>query len=128
MLLDVFDGDTRFGPASRAALRAAFDAGPLVACDVVWAEVRAHFGDDGAFERAVDLLGLRFDAIKRDTARAAGRLWRESRAHSDQQRTRRVADFLVGAHAVSQADALLSRDRGFYRRYFRLRLIDPGAE
>jgi predicted nucleic acid-binding protein len=43
VLLDVLGADTRFGDRSREALRAAYNAGVLVACGIVWAEVRAHF-------------------------------------------------------------------------------------
>jgi len=126
VLLDVLGADPVHGERSREALRSAYDTGALVACEIVWAEVRAHFKADTEFDEALNLLGIRFEAISEDAAKKAGSLWRDLRSEPGASRVRVVADLLVGAHALLQADALLTRDRGFYHRRFKgLRIIEP---
>ncbi len=125
VLLDVLGADTEFGDRSRKALKAAYDSGALLVCDVVWAEVRAHFPSDKSCREALSVLGVRFEAISQQAADLAGSLWRARRGDRKRSRERVVPDFLVGAHARLHSDALLTRDRGFYRHFANLRIIDP---
>ena len=129
VLLDVIRGHGEHAVASREALRAAYDAGALVASDVVWAEVRAGFPGDESFLRMMDLLGVGFEPIGAEAAALAGMLWGQfhrARKRGERSRERIVADFLIGAHARLLADALLTRYRGFFREYFEgLKVIEP---
>lgn len=128
VLLDVFGADTRFGEASRTALRSAYDAGSIVACEVVWAEVRAHFGSDEDFDQSMATVGVQFVALSEAAAREAGARWsrRRQRRRTGTAGARPVADYLIGVHALYHADALLTRDRGFFGRDFEgLQVIDP---
>jgi predicted nucleic acid-binding protein len=131
VLLDVLTGDATFGLASREALRRAYDSGTLVACDVVWSEVRAHFPDEATFHSTLATLGVAYEPLRAEAAELAGELWRKYciAIRRKRDRDRIVADFLIGAHAKLQSEALLSRDRGFFLDHFKgLYLIDPGTE
>ena len=62
------------------------------------------------------------------SAERAGGSWRSYR-RAGGPRERMIADFLIAAHVLEQADALLTRDRGFTRAYFgELAVIDPSPE
>jgi predicted nucleic acid-binding protein len=127
VLIDVFQEEPGWAARSADALDAASRAGRLTVCDVVWAEVAGRFASPAAAAAALSTLGVEFDPMTAPAAAEAGRLWRAFRDAGGGRRDRVVADFLVGAHALHQAQALLTRDRGFYRRYFkRLRIIEPG--
>jgi len=125
VLLDVFGADPTFLERSRNALRKATADGGLIACEVVWAEVAGFFEPPAAAVEAMDQVGIAYDPMTRDAALAASVAWRRYRRRGG-ARTRVIADFLVGAHAAKRADRLLTRDRGFYRSYFKeVSVFDP---
>jgi len=127
VLLDVFLADPSFGPASQRALRECLASGRVVACAPVWAEVSAAFPRPEDARAALDRLEIVFEDLTPESALRAGALWRAWRAACG-GRERVVPDFLIGAHALTQAQRLLTRDRGFYRRWFEgLRVLDPSA-
>ena len=127
VLFDFLIASPKHGPESRRALERALAEGALIACDVVWAEVRAHFSSEAPFVEAMSAFGVSFDPCDAETAAAAGKAWREYRGRGG-SRKRLMPDFLVAAHALLRADRLLTRDRGFARRYFRgLTILDPSG-
>jgi len=124
------------GPAARAAedaLRSALTAGPVVACEVVVAEVVAGLGHSAIVMETLDAVGIGFSPLELRSALRGGemqRRYKERLRQSDAAHTARrtVPDFLVGAHALLQCNALITRDGGFFRDYFKgLKVIVPKA-
>jgi predicted nucleic acid-binding protein len=99
VVLDVFSGDPEFGAASKAALEAALETGTLVACPVVWAELRAHFSDQKAFAQAAQAAQIHFDPFDQACSELAGDAWRTYRRRGG-TRTQLVPDFLVRNPAI----------------------------
>jgi predicted nucleic acid-binding protein len=128
VLLDVFANNPEFAKRSASALRRCIAEGSLIACDVVWAETGSWFPDAHSAETALSTLRVVYSPIAEAAALATGRSWQEYRKAGG-PRERIIADFLIGNHASIQADRLLTRDRGFYRKYFTdLPIIDPSDE
>jgi hypothetical protein len=76
---------------------------------------------------AMDDLGLTCDAPSQEATHLGGETGRRDRLEGG-GRARLVPGFLVGAHALTQADRLLSPDRGFVRCCVTtLVVIDPSV-
>jgi predicted nucleic acid-binding protein len=125
VLIDLFGADPIHGIPSKEAIRSCIYQGSLVACGVVWAEVSAVFPSESRAQEALQSLGVQFSPLGLDASLFAGRLWKDY-PQKGGRRDRMVADFLIGAHALYHADALLTRDRGFYRSGMpKPKIIDP---
>ena len=97
-------------------MRVARQRGPLLVCDVVYAELVLQFENRDALDAALHSVGATVSPIDTDIAYNAGLRWGQYR-RAGGPRTRILADFLIGAHAIATAETFLSRDRGFYSTY-----------
>jgi len=91
----------------------------------VVAEVQAMLDTRETAMDALATFGIRYLPTVEQAAVRAGHMQRRFRDRGG-RRERVVADFLIGAHAMLQCDALITRDAGFFRDYFKgLKIIVP---
>jgi predicted nucleic acid-binding protein len=132
VLVDLL-GDDPHADAAMDSLRGAMSHGPVVVCEVVVSEVVAGFGRSSQLLDTLDEMGIRFSAMELRSAARAGEMQRRynervSAAGRMPRSPRTVPDFLIGAHALLQCTALITRDAGFFRDYFKgLKVIVPKA-
>ena len=140
ILLDVLIPDAPHGDESERALAEAVRAGAVVISDPVYAELAVHFPEQEKLDRFLADTGLRLESSNAEALHRSGGAWSEyirrrpalacpqcgarqeircdECGASVQPRQHVVADFIIGAHALVQADQLLTRNRGHYATYF----------
>lgn len=127
VLIDLLAGDNAAAEGAEVSLRECLSAGPVAVCDVVLAEVTTALRDGAEVLGVLEGMGISFHATEGKAAVRAGEMQRRYRQRGG-KRQRTVPDFLVGAHALLQCNALITRDAGFFRDYFKgLKVIVPKA-
>ena len=130
MLIDLLGDDAR-AEAAEDSLRLALARGPVVVCDVVVSEVVSGLGYGAELLDTLEDAGIAYTAVE---SRAAVRAGEMQRRYKERRKAaglpavgeRTVPDFLIGAHALLQCTALITRDAGFFRDYFKgLKVIVP---
>ena len=124
LLFDIVKGAPG-AAAAQTALEAALAHGSLCVCAVVVAELGRYFAQEQDLRDFLAACQIGHDPLTMDAALEAARITR-SYACNKGPRERTAPDFLIGAHAIKQADALLTTDAGFFRHYFEgLDVISP---
>ena len=104
--------------------------GQLIICEIVYAELVSQFGSEKETKAFLFDTGIRLVRSDERSLTVAGERWKAYAKNRKpfacpqcnypiQLRQRVLSDFIIGAHALMHAEQLLSRDRGFYKTYFK---------
>lgn len=148
ILLDLLIPDEEFMLNSKRLLDRYAEKGQLIICEIVYAELASQFHSEKTLKEFLSDTGIRLIHSDEKTLCLSAERWK-AYANSGKHKLRCpkcgqevsitchkcknavlcrqhiISDFIIGGHAITHAEILLSRDRGFYKTYFKDLKVEP---
>lgn len=148
ILLDILIPDEEFMLNSKRLLDRYAAKGQLIICELVYAELASQFHSEKTLKEFLSDTGIRLIHSDEKTLCLSAERWK-AYANSGKHKLRCpkcgqevsiichkcknavlfrqhiISDFIIGGHAITHAEILLSRDRGFYKTYFKDLKVEP---
>jgi predicted nucleic acid-binding protein len=146
ILLDILISGAPQSNESMALLNWAAERGLLIINELIYAELSSQFKLQSELDHFIQETNIKLVSTGREALAYAGSIWKNYARKRDLlcsacgnaatlscprcgnpivSRQHILTDFIIGAFALKQASLLLSRDRGFYRGYFKDLAIKP---
>ena len=142
ILLDILIPDKRYAESSKSLIEKFKEKGRLQICEIVYSELASQFPLSEELELFLQDTGINLQHSNRKSLSIAGERWKKYAAGKSKSlqcvicgrklsiecpqcsniiscRQHFISDFIIGANALAHADLLLSRDRGYYKTYFK---------
>ena len=122
VLLDMLLPDPTHGISSKEVLNRASEKGKLIICPIVYAELCPQFERQVSLDAFLKETGIRVLPFTRETLWMAGKVWKSYISRGGKKKDRILPDFLIGAFSSIKAGAIITRDKDFYKRIFRIKV------
>ena len=142
ILLDILIPDKRYAESSKNLMEKFKEKGKLQICEIVYSELASQFPFSEELELFLQDTGINLQHSNRKSLSIAGKRFKKYTAGRSRSlrcavcgkelsvecpqcrskiscRQHIISDFIIGANALTHADLLLSRDRGYYKTYFK---------
>ncbi len=118
VLLDILLPDPVHGVLSKEVIKKAAKDGKLVVCPIVYAELSPQFKTQVSLDTFLKETGIEVLSFTREVLWKGGKAWKKYILRGGKRKDRIIPDFLIGAFSSVKTEAIITRDRDFYRKYF----------